>query len=116
MEEVQALCTRVGIIDHGRLVACDTLPGLLALVEGVMQLRLKQTTPELVARLARLPGVCLTDLGPEGLHLVCQDVKSALIRVVALLSESQAELTELEVQQPNLERVFLHLTDKALRD
>src|SRR5262249_3279877 len=39
MEEVQALCSRVGILDRGRLIACDTLPALLQMIEGTVRLR-----------------------------------------------------------------------------
>ena len=54
--------------------------------------------------------------GPDELELECQDVKSALVRVVTLLNELQVELVRLETEEPNLERVFLHLTGRALRD
>jgi hypothetical protein len=43
-------------------------------------------------------------------------VKSALMKVIALLNERQIELISLETTEPNLERVFLHLTGRALRD
>src|SRR5205814_5044008 len=54
MEEVQALCSRVGIIDHGKLIACDTLHGLLSRLDGEIQLRVRQTGPELLCRLRTL--------------------------------------------------------------
>src|SRR5439155_5871312 len=44
MEEVQALCSRIGIIDHGNLVTCDTLHGLLSLLEGEIRLRVRQSS------------------------------------------------------------------------
>ena len=50
------------------------------------------------------------------LELECRDVKTALMRVIALLNELQIELISLETTEPNLERVFLHLTGRALRD
>ena len=50
MEEVQALCTRVGIIDHGRLVACDTLPNLLRRVRSVIRCRVSAISPALRER------------------------------------------------------------------
>ena len=53
---------------------------------------------------------------PETLTLECPEVKGTLIRLLALLTEQQIELTSLETEEPNLERVFLHLTGRALRD
>src|SRR5206468_5533059 len=44
MEEVQALCRRIGIMDRGRLVACDTLTGLLRQLTGLVRFRVAQVT------------------------------------------------------------------------
>src|SRR6478672_5543833 len=54
MEEVQALCRRVGIIDHGRLIACDTLPALLQRMEGVVRFRVPAINCALRERLKEL--------------------------------------------------------------
>ncbi len=116
MEEVQALCTRVGIIDHGRLIACDTVSRLLQELEGLIRLRLPYVTPSLRERIKQLPGVRLAEPGERVLELECRDVKGTLLRVLAVLNELQVELTQLETEEPNLERVFLHLTGRALRD
>ena len=116
MEEVQALCTRIGIIDKGRLQACDTLPGLLQKLRGLVRCRLSALTPALRQRLADIPGCTLRD-GENGvLELHGSDVKGMLIRLIAVLNEANVELIHLETEEPNLERVFLHLTGRALRD
>jgi ABC-2 type transport system ATP-binding protein len=52
----------------------------------------------------------------DNLELECRDVKTALMRLVALLNELNVELVSMEMTEPNLERVFLHLTGRALRD
>ncbi len=115
MEEVQALCPRVGIMDRGRLVACDTREGLLHKLRGLVRFRVPHLTPALRERLAQLPDCKLVERGSE-LELECHDVKGALLRLVAALNEAQVELVHLETEEPNLERVFLHLTGRALRD
>jgi ABC-2 type transport system ATP-binding protein len=115
MEEVQALCSRVGIIDHGRLVACDTLQGLLTQLTGLVRFRVPQPTPVLRERLKELPDCTLAER-ESTLELECGDVKGTLLRLVALLNEARVELMSLETEEPNLERVFLHLTGRALRD
>ena len=116
MEEVQALCTRIGIIDHGRLIACDTLPSLLQKLPG--QIRFQVAQPSGVCGSASPP--CPTQaLKPENdrrLTLECRDVTGTLLRLIALLQELHFELTSIETIEPNLERVFLHLTGKTLRD
>jgi ABC-2 type transport system ATP-binding protein len=137
MEEVQALCRRMGIIDHGRLIACDTLPGLLQRFEGLIEVRVRPIsevlreqitaipgvrlseraiTPELRQQVPAIPGVQLSEHDGDTLTLQCSDVKGTLLRVVAILNEQKVELVGLETEEPNLERVFLHLTGRALRD
>lgn len=115
MEEVQALCPRVGIIDHGRLAACDTLQGLLTQLNGLVRFRVPEPTPALRERLKELPDCTLAER-ENCLELECSDVKGTLVRLVAILNESRVELASLETEEPNLERVFLHLTGRALRD
>jgi ABC-2 type transport system ATP-binding protein len=116
MEEVQALCTRVGIIDRGRLIACDTLQGLLHLLPGLIRFRVARVTSALRERLAHLPDVRAREAGPGELELQCGDAQATLLRLVALLNELGVKVVSLETQEPNLERVFLHLTGRALRD
>jgi ABC-2 type transport system ATP-binding protein len=115
MEEVQALCERIGIMDHGRLQACDTLPRLLQQLKGLIRFRPSQLTPALRERIKDIVGCSLSERG-RTLELECADVKSALLRLVSVLNESQVDLVSLELEEPNLERVFLHLTGRELRD
>ena len=116
MEEVQALCTRIGIIDRGKLQACDTLSGLLQKLQGLVRCRLGGLSPALRGRLAEIPGCTLRETAEGDLELHGSDVKGMLIRLIAVLNEANVELIHLETEEPNLERVFLHLTGRALRD
>jgi ABC-2 type transport system ATP-binding protein len=116
MEEVQALCPRLGIIDQGRLVACDSLETLLRQLPGLLRLRVAGMPDSARRRLAELPGVRPAIDDGRLIELECADVKKALLQLIPLLAEEGVELTGLETQEPNLERVFLHLTGRALRD
>ncbi len=116
MEEVEALCRQIGIIDHGRLVANDTLPALLQKLDGEIRFQTSSAPPALCERLKNLPAVDVHQRGPCEWTLRCRDVPGTLLRLIALLQGLQIELTGVETSQPNLERVFLHLTGKSLRD
>jgi ABC-2 type transport system ATP-binding protein len=116
MEEVQALCGRIGIMDRGRLVACDTLAGLLKMLPGLIRFRVSDLTPALRERLKDLPDARLVERDGRDLELECGDVKATLVRLVAALQDHPGGLAALEIEEPNLERVFLHLTGRALRD
>ena len=73
-------------------------------------------TPALRDRLVRLPGTRLGEGNGHGVELSCSDVEGTLLRLLATLKEMDADLTGLSTETPNLERVFLHLTGRALRD
>jgi ABC-2 type transport system ATP-binding protein len=114
MEEVQALCPRIGIIDHGRLIACDTLTTLLRQLPGVLRLYVAAMPEAVRRRLEALSG--LRPVRDDGrlIELECVDVKQMLVEVMPLLAEQGVALTGIETEEPNLERVFLHLTGRAL--
>jgi ABC-2 type transport system ATP-binding protein len=116
IEEVQALCSRVGIIDHGCLIACDRLASLLQKMDGLIHFRVSESSPGLRERLEQIPDVHLNGREGPSLELECRDVKTALMKLIHLLNELHVELISLETTEPNLERVFLHLTGHALRD
>jgi ABC-2 type transport system ATP-binding protein len=116
MEEVQALCTRVGILDHGRLIACDTVAELLRKMHGLIRFRVPEVTPELRERVQRLPDARLIERNGRPLEVVCRDVQATLLQLLAVVNELRLDLLSLETEEPNLERVFLDLTGSALRD
>ncbi len=116
MEEVQALCRRIGIIDHGQLIACDTLPALLQILKGQIRFQVSSVADALLDGLKELPETQIAQRNDRQFVLDCRDVTATLIRLVALLKDLQVELLNIETIEPNLERVFLHLTGKTLRD
>jgi ABC-2 type transport system ATP-binding protein len=122
MEEVQTLCRRVAILDHGKVVACDTLNGLLRLLGGPIRFRVSPTTPELIERLNALPEAQLVsreviaELGIVELELRCRDTRATVPRLMSILNELGIRLLDIEVEEPSLQSVFLDLTDRKLRD
>jgi ABC-2 type transport system ATP-binding protein len=116
MEEVEALCTRIGIIDHGRLIACDTLAGLLSKQEGRIAIRVAKVPPSFRQAVAGLQGVRVADRDGQWLDVVAADVKAVLPRLLAMIAEMRVDLTSIEIHEPNLERIFLDLTGRVLRD
>lgn len=116
MEEVQTLCTRIAILDGGELRACDTLPNLLRRFDAVARVRLPAVPPGLAERIAGLPGVKRAQAADGGLEVVAADLAPVLPKLLAACAEVGAEPTALDLDQPTLERVFLHLTGRGLRD
>ena len=116
MEEVQALCPRIGIIDHGKLIACDRVQNLLGQLPSRLRFSARALPEKVGSRLRELPAISFTALNAETVEIECKDVKRTLLQVVSILADEQVEMTSLEMEEPNLEHVFLHLTGRALRD
>jgi ABC-2 type transport system ATP-binding protein len=116
MEEVQALCPRIAILDHGQIIACDTRENLLHQLDGTLTIKVARDLPSVAERAGRLPGVKVLSTEGETLKLAAADVDAATLQVIEILRELEIELTGLDTKEPTLEEVFLRLTDTAVRD
>jgi ABC-2 type transport system ATP-binding protein len=118
MEEAERLCDRVGIIDQGRLIAEGTRRELVARVGERDRIELAATgdLAALAGAAARLEGVDEASVVAGGVRLVARDGRRLLPRLLEAAEHAGAEVTSVELAEPDLEAVFLHLTGKALRD
>ena len=117
MEEAERLCDRVGIIDEGHLMAEGTRRELVATIGQHDRVTLAATGDlQAAARAAgALEPVVDASARGEGIELVVSEARKALPHILAAVGE-HADVTGVEVAEPNLEAVFLRLTGKALRD
>ncbi len=118
MEEAERLCDRVGIIDEGRLVAEGTRRELIRLVGERDRVRLQGSgnLSGAADALGRLDGVGDVVAADRSLEVVTVDAARLLPELLAVATEAGMAVTQVEISQPDLESVFLHLTGKALRD
>jgi ABC-2 type transport system ATP-binding protein len=116
MEEVQDLCKRIAILDGGKLRACDTLPNLLKMLDGRVRLAVQGANPAFADRLGSLPNVKRVKSIDGGFEVATHSIPELLPRVMALSAELNTTITAIEPHEPSLERVFLHLTGRQLRD
>ncbi len=118
MEEAERLCDRVGIIDSGKVIAEGTRRQLVDLVGEKDRVSIAGTgiSPDLLAELGRLEGVTEAGEDAKGVSLLVEDSGSRLAPILAAAASRGMNVTGVEVEQPDLEAVFLHLTGKALRD
>lgn len=139
MEEVELLCNRVAIIDQGEIIALDTIKNLIALLGGgVIHVGLANVGDDLLRELGTLQGVKSAELisqpmsppsveeaetkerepvtASQIVKVVAQHSQTAIVNVISLLNQKDITLTSLEILEPNLESVFLHLTGKKLRE
>ncbi|MCM3040522.1 ABC transporter ATP-binding protein [Paenibacillus motobuensis] len=118
MEEVEEICTRVAIIDHGKVIAEGTKEQLVATITDVKEIRieLKKCSTNLTDTLRRIPGVRSVELVEQTVRVFCDLEVDNLGLILNELIDHDADIRSVEEQEPNLETVFLTLTGRTLRD
>jgi ABC-2 type transport system ATP-binding protein len=124
MEEADALCQRLAIIDHGKNIALGTPAELKASVPGgyLLRLRFGRLSSELLQRLQVLAGVREVrthnnDANHDTSADVYADRGGSLVSEIAnLASSASIELCDVHISEPSLENLFLHHTGRSLRD
>ena len=118
MEEAQRLCTRVAIVDEGRIVALDSPSALISnLGGGIIVIGIEGVPSEsIIAPITQLDPV-KNITGKDGAYIVeTHQLQEALMGILDHTKRSNARITSLELLEPNLESVFLQLTGKSLRE
>jgi ABC-2 type transport system ATP-binding protein len=118
MEEAERLCDRIVIIDHGEVIANDTLQGLhkLLRVTNVIAIELDNVdglTPE---KILNLPEVKSVQLEQNTLRIGVHDLSRGAPGVLRWLTDNGNSYYRVSSDQPDLETVFLTLTGRSLRD
>jgi ABC-2 type transport system ATP-binding protein len=118
MEEAERLCDRVGIIDEGRIVAEGTRRELVDQIGGQDRVQIAATgdLTALAEQCRTLPGVQEATVVDGAVALLTVAGRRLLKGVVDAADRVGADVTSVELIEPDLEAVFLHLTGKALRD
>ncbi len=120
MEEAQELSHRVGIIDHGKLIALGTQHELTQMVGQMDALRLHlpegQDAGPFVETLRGLPDVRQVTTTDHEIVLIVPVAQEAIPPVFTQADRLGFKIRSVEIEEPNLEAVFLHLTGRALRD
>ena len=119
MEEADALCKRLAIIDHGRVIALGTPQELKSAVPGgyLLRLRFGLHSPDFLIRLQALAGVREVRANDSNGADVYADRGGSLVaEVAALASGAGVELCDVHISEPSLENLFLHHTGRSLRE
>lgn len=120
MEEAQELSDRIGIMDQGKLIALGTLDELTqivgereTLVLNLVQEAKNQTLSDEIRSMDGVEEVTATD-GQVMVNVA--EAEAVLADIVSAASDLDISVRTIEIREPNLETVFLHLTGRALRD
>ena len=117
MEEAERLCDRIAIVDQGRVVAEGTRRELVASLgeQDLVRLEVSGDAASAASACARVEGVLSVDVEDTTVVCLTHGAGSRLVTLLAIVAEHGATVTGVEVREPDLEDVFLHLTGKALR-
>ena len=110
MEEVEAICQRVAILDQGRVLSEGTLDDLLATADSSAEIELDRPLPPALAE-----RYAATDLGHFKFGLFFRSTVEAA-RLLDELAEAGCSVRQLHVGRQNLEQLFMRLTRRSLRD
>jgi ABC-2 type transport system ATP-binding protein len=118
MEEAERLCDRIGIVDLGELKAQGTRDELVALVGEHDRVSLEGTGDlEAAARACQaLDAVRAASIQDGAMELIVDRARSLLPELLGAAARAGIAVSAVEVKEPDLEAVFLHLTGRALRD
>ena len=120
MGEADLLCDRIGIIDHGKIVALDTSTNLKNAISGanttVLTLEISNLTPDLLATVRALP--CVETVAQENSnHLkIHAHGEDAFDSIIDTLRAQKTNIVSMQNIQPTLEDVFLHITGRQVRE
>ncbi len=123
MAEADELCDRIAIIDHGKVLACDTPTNLKRLLQKqpVFEITASGVDDRIVALLGRVPGVVrMTDEPEQGgsahkLRFILEE-ESAIGQVVSGLTAENVRILSLQKNEPSLEDVFIKLVGRSLTE
>jgi len=121
MDEAERLCDRVGVIDHGKMIALGTPKKLIDSLGGsqIVELSLsadESVQPDIAKECAELSGIVSGRFSTGRVILTVDQLHVALPAVLELLRSKSIELTNLSTHHATLEDVFVTLTGRALRE
>lgn len=117
MEDAERLCHRIAIVDNGKLIALDTLEGLMKLVgeSDMVRVEARNITQKTVKSLEKIDSVQKISVDRDMMTIQLLRGREMLAAIVDILTASGTKVDSIQIKEPDLETLFLHLTGTNLR-
>lgn len=118
MEEVEQICSRIAIMDHGKCIASGTKEELKKMIKTgeTITIEAVPVTEEQIERIRELPHVFALEYKDQNLIIRCEGSRHNLVRILSYLQDQDISFGQVFSELPTLNDVFLEITGKQLRD
>lgn len=118
MEEVEAICTKIAIMDHGKVIVEGSKEELENMISDkkILNITIESFKEEDIEGLKNIKGVKSIKLKENILKITTDKAINNLDKIISYLADKEIQITDIDYKQVNLETVFLTLTGRSLRD
>ncbi len=117
IQEADALCDRVAIFNHGKIIAIDTPQKLKDLLGGdVISLKIRNDPEELIKNLKKSRWIKKIKLHDSHVDLTVKHGEQLIPKVMLIANKSKVDIESVNLHKPSLEDVFIHLTGKNIKE
>lgn len=118
MEEVEYLCSKISIMDQGKIIASGTKDELVEIIKGNkrINLRFDKISDGLIGKIKDIDYINSVEIFKDEVAITTINGETIFKDIINKVSKTDSSILSIDVKKPNLEEVFLHLTGKALRD
>ena len=117
MEDAERLCHRIAIVDNGKLIALDTLEGLIKSVgeSDIVRIEARNITQKTIASLEKIDNIQKVSIDRDVMTIQLLRGREMLATIVDILTASDTKVDSVQIKEPDLETLYLHLTGTSLR-